>query len=147
MNTESKPDPQTVVDETRKFWHSVAQDTVKSSSATIDETARQIIGIVAILEGLYFHAITFSDLRAQQLNIWDILPYAGPLVFWVFSLISACLVFLPRIYKLNMASSEAAKEVHEDVIRRKHSFLLLSFIWLIIGSAILVIALGDYLMS
>jgi len=145
MNAEEKPDPQTVIDETRKFWHGVAQDTVKNSATTIDETARQIIAVVAILEGLYFHAITYSDLRSQQLGFWSILAYIGPLVFWLFSLVSASLVFLPRVYQLNLASSEAAKVIHEDVVHRKYLFLMLSLVWMITGSTCLLLALSAYL--
>ncbi|MBN1877884.1 MAG: hypothetical protein JXA33_26925, partial [Anaerolineae bacterium] len=61
MSDQERPrDPQSVVDETREFWRDLARETVKTSAATIEETAKQIIGITGILEGLYFHAITFA---------------------------------------------------------------------------------------
>jgi len=147
MNTENKPDPQSVIDETRKFWHGVVQDTVKNSVATIDETARQIITVVTILEGLYFHAITYSDLRGQQLSVLLISVYLGPLIFWLFSLISASLVFLPRIYSLNIFSSDAAKTLHENMLYRKYIFLLLSLLWVVIGSACLIGSIVVYLLG
>ena len=145
MSIESKSDPQSVVDETRKFWHSIAQDTIKNSASVIEETARQVIAVVAILEGLYFHAIAYSDLRGQQLGIWSILTYIGPLIFWLFSVVSASLVFFPRLYKLNIISSEAAKALHEDVVHRKYLFLILSLVWIMTGAMILIVALAVYL--
>ena len=86
-------DPQSVIDETRAFWREVARETVKNSAATIDETAKQLIGIVGILEGLYFHEITFADLRGKVTDLLPFLAYIAPLIFWLFSLIAAGLVF------------------------------------------------------
>lgn len=145
MSTQPKPDHPDVIDETRKFWHGVAQDIVKGSATSIDETARQVITVVGIMEGLYFHAITFADLGGQNLDAWSILAYLGPLIFWLFSLVSASLVFTPRIYKFNLASSEGAKTTHEDIVQRKYMFLMLSLLWMLIGSFILLLALGIYL--
>jgi hypothetical protein len=138
-------DPQSVVDETRKFWHEVARETVKNSAATIEETAKQLIGIVGILEGLYFHAITFGDLRGQVTEFLPLLAYLAPLIFWTFSLLSAGLIFIPRVYKLNINSSEAAEKMHEAVVPRKYFFLTLSLAWLVIGAVFLVVAVGVYL--
>lgn len=81
--------PQSVVDETRAFWREVACETVKHSATTIEETAKQLIGIAAILEGLYFHAIAFADLRGQVTELLPLLAYLAPLIFWAFSLMAA----------------------------------------------------------
>ncbi len=60
---ESAPEPQSIADEIRKFWRSTTQDAVKGSAQSIDETTKQIIAVVGILEGLYFHAVIFSTTR------------------------------------------------------------------------------------
>jgi hypothetical protein len=146
MSKEKKPtDPQAVVDETREFWREVARETVKSSATTVEETAKQLIGITGILEGLYFHAITFADLRGQIFEFLPLLAYLAPLVFWLFSLIFAGLVFFPRVYELDINSSEAAKKMHENVASRKYLFLVLSLVWLGVGTLFLIVALGVYL--
>src|SRR5512135_1611729 len=95
-------DPQSVVDETRKFWRTTAQDTVKGSAQSIDETAKQIIAVVGILEGLYFHAVTFSTVKGTINTPLTALAYTSPLIFWLFSLVAASLVFFPRAYQINL---------------------------------------------
>jgi len=146
MSQEAKPtDPQSVVDETYKFWREMARDTVKNSAATIEETAKQLIAVISILEGLYFHAITFGDLRGKITELLPLLTYLSPLIFWLFALIAASLVLFPRTYELNINSSEAAKRLHEDMIPRKYLFLVLSLAWMVIGMIFLIVALWVYL--
>jgi hypothetical protein len=141
----SVSDPQSIVDETRKFWRPTAQDAVKGSAQSIDETAKQIIAVVGILEGLYFHAIAFSSVKGTISTVLEVLAYLAPLIFWLFSLIAASLVFLPRTYQININSSEAAKRLYEDVVRRKYFFLIFSLAWMVIGSMFLIVALVVYL--
>ncbi len=138
-------DPQSVVDETRKFWRATAQDTVKGSAQSIDETAKQIIAVVSILEGLYFHAIAFSSVKGTISTVLEVLAYLAPLIFWLFSLIAASLVFFPRTYQININSSDAAKSLYEDVVRRKYFFLIFSLVWMVIGAMSLIMTLVAYL--
>ena len=146
MSDQGKPrDPQSVVDETREFWRDLACETVKTSAATIEETAKQLIGITGILEGLYFHAITFADLRGKVTGLLPLLAYLAPLIFWTFSLIAAGLVFFPRMYAMNLNSSEAAKAMYEDAVRRKYWCLVFALGWLVVGALGLIVAIGLYL--
>jgi hypothetical protein len=146
MSEEKRPsDPQSIVDETREFWREMARNTVKNSSTAIEETAKHLIGITGILEGLYFHAITFADLQGSVSGLLTMLAYLAPLIFWLFSLVSAGLVFFPRVFETNINSSEAGKTMHEEVVPRKYLFLILSLIWLVVGILFLIIALGVYL--
>jgi len=146
MSRETKAaDPQSVVDETREFWREMARDVVKNSPAAIEETAKQLIGIAGILEGLYFHAIAFTDLRGKVTDFWPLVAYLAPLIFWLFSLMAAGLVFFPRAYRVNINSSEAAKRLHEDVVPRKYLCLVLSLVWLVVGVVFLIVALAFYL--
>lgn len=145
MSKDQPRDPQSVVDETRAFWREVARETVKGSAAAIEETAKQLIGITAILEGLYFHAIAFADLHGQVVGLLPMLAYLAPLVFWTFGLIAAALVFFPRMYGMNLNSSEAAKTLHENAVRRKYLCLVLALVWLVVGAAGLVVAVTTYL--
>ena len=138
-------DPQSVVDETREFWRELARETVKGSVTSIEETAKQLIGITGILEGLYFHAITFADLRGQVTELLPTLAYLAPLIFWTFGLIAAGLVFFPRMHRMNLNSSDEAKRMHENAVRRKYLFLMLSLVWLVVGAVGLIVTVGVYL--
>ena len=68
--------PDELAQETRAFWREVGKDLVRSSVETLDNTARQIIAVAGILEGLYFHGIAFTDLAKQPLDICRP-PYPG----------------------------------------------------------------------
>ncbi len=146
MSDQERPrDPQSVVDETREFWRDLARETVKASAATIEETAKQLIGIAGILEGLYFHAITFADLRGTVTELLPLLAYLAPLIFWTFSLIAAGLVFFPKVYKINLNAGDATKIMYEDTVRRKYWCLVFALVWLVVGAVGLMVAVGVYL--
>src|SRR4051812_33784117 len=59
----SEPEP--LLEETRAFWRRMGKSLVRETIGTIDKAAKQIVGLAGILEGLYFHAITFTDLRGK----------------------------------------------------------------------------------
>src|SRR5687767_8579567 len=96
------PDPS--LEEACAFWRETGRELVKDSIKTIDETARQITTVAGILVGLYFHAISFSDIRGA-LSGGRIWIYVLPLVLLVFSLMVSFIVFFPEHYRLNILSS------------------------------------------
>src|SRR5689334_17873761 len=104
-----QPEPPDLnLDEARAFWRETGRELVKQSIKTIDETARQIIAVAGILVGLYFHAISFSDIRSE-LSDGRIWIYTLPLLFLVLSLMVAFIVFFPEHYRLNILSSTGSK--------------------------------------
>src|SRR3990170_3015296 len=113
MNPSDYPPPEDDLAPLRAFWLEMGQQLVKESSKTLDETARQIIGVAGILEGLYFHAITYSGLRGQPLPGGTLLIYLLPILFFLISLGVALIIFLPARYKMEMRSWEAARLIHQ----------------------------------
>jgi hypothetical protein len=71
------PDP--LVAETRAFWREIGKAMVRESLGTLDEMAKQLIGVAGIPEGLYFHAIAFGDLRGQVKGLLGLL-YVAPVL-------------------------------------------------------------------
>ncbi|MFL5802546.1 MAG: hypothetical protein ACJ8CR_12505 [Roseiflexaceae bacterium] len=125
------PDPR--VEETRSFWRDLGRAMVRESIATIDETARQIITVAGVLEGLYFHAITFGDLRGKVPGGWPLAIYLAPIVLLLFSLCAGLLVFFPAHYRLNLHSSQASQEVHERVVASKLRLMRIAAVCLILA--------------
>lgn len=80
-----------LIEETRDLWREVGQTLVRESVASLDEAAKQLIAVTGILEGLYFHAITFGDLRGQ-VSGGQWLIYLAPVVLLLVSLNAALLV-------------------------------------------------------
>ncbi len=112
------PEPDQRLAESRSFWREMGKTLVRESIPTIDGTARQLIVVTGIIEGLYFHAIAFSDLRGQVAG-GTLLVYLLPVVLLLMSLIAALTVFIPDRYRLNFSSSDACKLVYERVVKSK----------------------------
>ncbi len=124
------PDP--LLDETRTFWRDIGKSLVRESMGVIDETARQIIGVAGILEGLYFHAITFADMRAKVAGgvVW---LYLAPIILLLASIICALIVFFPDRSRLNFNSSEASKLIYEHTVAGKLLAVRLASLFLVLG--------------
>jgi hypothetical protein len=139
------PDPR--VEETRSFWRDLGREMVRESIATIDETARQIITVAGVLEGLYFHAITFGDLRGKLAVDWPLALYLAPIVLLLISLCAGLLVFLPAHYRLNLHSSQASQEIHERVIASKLRRLRTAAVFLVLAIIGIGVAATLYLLG
>ena len=138
------PPPDELTKETREFWREVGKTMVRESIASIDETAKQIIGVAGILEGLYFHAIAYTDLRGQVTG-GELVIYLIPIFLLLLSLIFALLVFSSDRYRVNVHSSEGSRKTYESVVSRKLPFLRIASVCLILGVAALILALAIYL--
>jgi hypothetical protein len=93
---------------TRDFWLDVGRATARDSVKTLDETAGQVIVVAGVLEGLYFHAIAYSDLRGQ-VSGGTLAIYGAPVVLLLLSLVAALLILLPARYRLNVPSAQAVR--------------------------------------
>jgi len=88
----SDEEPPVAVDPNLKFWKDTAKGLLGESIKSIEETAKQLIAVAGILEGLYFHAIAYSNVRGK-LDSGLFLLYLAPLIFWLGSLFFGLLVF------------------------------------------------------
>jgi hypothetical protein len=127
-----------------KFWRDNAKSMLGSSIESIESAAKQLIAICGILEGIYFHAITYSDIRGWIGTVEGIF-YLAPLVLWLVSILFAVLVFSPRVYETNIASSRESKETFTKIVSFKHRMLKTSQFVFFISFIFLMIAMGLYL--
>jgi hypothetical protein len=128
-----------------KFWKDTAKGLLGESIKSIEETAKQIIGVAGILEGLYFHAIAYSDIRGQLGSVGPLLLYLLPLLLWLVSLLAALLVFFPRAYASNISSWRESKAAFERIVTYKHTMLKIAGLFLALGALALFAAMGAYL--
>jgi hypothetical protein len=136
--------PPTIIPEPDPFWRKNAQKLVEGSIDTLDNTAKQLITLTALLEGLYFHAITFSDLRGT-LSGWLILIYIAPIALWMASLLFAVLTLFPKTYNINIGSSRNSKEIYEQIVSKKHFRLKISAFMLVLSFLPLMLAVYYFL--
>ena len=127
-----------------KFWRDNAKSMLKGSIESIESTAKQIIAICGILEGIYFHAITYSDIRGCIGTVEGIF-YLAPLFLWLLSILFAVLVFSPKVYHTNIASSRESKETFIKIVTYKHKKLKISQYIFFVSFIFLLIAMGLYL--
>ncbi|MGZ4846425.1 MAG: hypothetical protein ACXV3D_00320 [Halobacteriota archaeon] len=138
------------VTEVDRFWLSLGQETLKESLGILDGAAKQLISIVSILQGIYFAAISFSNLK-QILIVQNIqggllvFVLILPIAFWLTSLAFATNVFTPRPYSTNLSSPQIAKETHDDAVDIKHKQLHNAHLFLVAGFVPLLISIVGYL--
>jgi hypothetical protein len=138
-------EPPEISIEPNPFWRENAQKLVSQSISTIEEVAKQLIVVNSLLEGIYFHAITFSDVK-PILTGWIAVLYLMPIALWLASLVCAVWTLSLKIYRININSSQDSKEEFEQIVLKKHRRLIISEMFLILSFAVVFIALVHYLL-
>jgi hypothetical protein len=138
------------VTELDEFWLETARTAVRESVASLEEAAKQLIAAVTLVEGIYFAAISFSDLRkvmaVQGPEAWlRILLFVSPIVLWLVCLFFAVRVFTPKNYKTNLSSPELAEQLYRELVGYKHRNLKRAYWALLAGFVPLVMAVVYYL--
>jgi hypothetical protein len=141
MNTE----PPIIPVEPNPFWRENARKLVGESISTIEDVAKQLIAVNSLLEGIYFHAIVFSDVKPVLSDAVAAI-YLSPIVLWLLSLIFAVRTLSPKAYSININSSRDSKEAFEEIVSKKHGMLKWSEGFLIVSFIALMIAVAHYLL-
>jgi hypothetical protein len=133
-----------------RFWLETARNVSKESISALEDAAKQLITITSLTQGIYFAAISFSDLKkalvVHDLQGWMlVLLFASPIILWLISLRFAILVFTPETYKTNLQSPDLAREMIQKIVAYKHSQLKLAHKALLLGFVLLVVNIIVYL--
>ena len=133
-----------------RFWLDTARSAAKESIAALEEAAKQLITIASLTQGIYFAAISFSDLKkvllVQDLQGWFlVLLFASPIILWLISLAYAMRVFSPETYKTNLQSPDLAKEMLQQMVAYKHSHLQRAHLALLLGFVLMAANIVIYL--
>ncbi len=139
-------EPLIIAPEPNPFWRANAEKLVGESISTIEDVAKQLIAVNSLLEGIYFHAITFSEVK-PVLSGATAAVYLSPILLWLLSLVFAVLTLSPKAYKININSSRDSKERFEEIISKKHGMLKVSEGFLIVSFIALMVAVAHYLIA
>jgi hypothetical protein len=131
--------------ELEKFWIETGRGMLRDSIKSLDETARQVIGVAGVLEGLYFHAIAYSDLRGTPLSTGEWIVYLAPIALLLVSLGCAFWVFYPNEYDYDLCAWDSAKRIHEAVKGGKQRALFAAALFLVLGVLAILVAMFLYL--
>ena len=137
-------EPPLVPPKINPFWKENARKLVGESISTMESVAKEIIVVAGLLEGLYFHAITFSDLRGS-LSGYLVLVYLAPIALWLGSIFFAMLTLMPQARKINISSTDSSKEIFEKIVAEKHLRLMAAEGFLLASLVFLLIAVYFYL--
>lgn len=129
--------------EPNPFWKKNAEKLVAESISAVEDTAKQFVVVTGLLQGIYFHAIAFSDIKGAE--GYSVLIYLAPLVLWLLSLIFAVMVLFRKKYELNINSTSNSKKVFEEMVRIKYRYIRISGFFLILSFVALAVAFLHYL--
>ncbi len=139
-------EPPIIPVEPNPFWRENARKLVGESISTIEDVAKQLIAVNSLLEGIYFHAIAFSDVK-PVLTGWIAGVYLAPILLWLLSLVFAVLTLSPKAYAININSSRDSKERFEEIVAKKHGMLKWSEFFLVLSFIALFAAVAHYLLA
>jgi uncharacterized membrane protein len=111
---------------------------------TLEGVAKQILAVAGVLEGLYFHAIAFSNLRGY-VSGWILFFYIVPIILLLISIVFALIVFLPETYRINIANWQMCKSTIEEISQCKLRAVRWASIFLGLAVLSLIVAVWMYL--
>ena len=148
------PEQEEMLKKTAEYWRQVGIEAPAQAITRVEDAAKQLIGLTAALQGLYFAIFAFSDLRKQIVALS--LPVSGnlvlllfflPIVFWLLSLICATQVFVPRMHldvnfnDVSIAAWQQIKQKYESIMEKKLNWLTRSQWLLVISFGVVLLVL------
>jgi hypothetical protein len=140
-------------DHIHSLWLEQGKDMIKGALTKQEEAAKQLITITTLLQGIYFAAISFSDLKkalmVQQLQgvilTTLVMLFAIPIIFWLISLIFSMRVIVPVTRLTNLYSPDLISEAFNKAVDHKQRNLYYAQWSLILGLIPLAINIYIYL--
>ena len=148
------PEQEQNIRQAADYWRGVGNEAPVQAIARVEEAAKQLIGLTAGLQGLYFAVFAFSDLRTQLSTLTLAVPgslillaFFVPIVFWLVSLYCATCVFVPKLrpgINLNDFSIGAWQHIkgkYEEALEQKARWLHRSHLVLVASFGVVLILL------
>ena len=113
------------------LWKNTILEMAKESISSIEESAKHLIAAASFLEGVYFHAISFADLKIMfgSVKYFDyhwllVLLFSLPVLLWFMVIGCAAMVLITKAYTVHPEEPEDAKRVIEDMANSKQRWLM-----------------------
>jgi hypothetical protein len=124
-----------------EYWKKVLREATVKGIEKTEDTAKQLITLTSLLQGIYFAAISFSDIKSQVPGPERAL-FVAPFLFWLPSLIFAIRAFRPLHRTIRRKKWEETKEDYKKIRDSKDKQLKIAFwglrISLVVLSGIIV---------
>lgn len=148
------PEQEQIIQQVANYWRGIGNEAPVQAIARVEEAAKQLIGLTAGLQGLYFAIFAFSNLHRQlsALNLpvpgsLILLAFFLPIVFWLISLYSATRVFVPQVRPgvnlndLSIGAWQNIKEKYEEALEKKLCWLQWSHLVLVASFGVVLMVL------
>lgn len=113
------------------FWKNTILEMAKESISSIEESAKHMIAAASFLEGVYFHAISFADLKLMfgSARYFDyhwllVTLFSLPVLLWFMVIGCATMVLMTKPYTVHPEEPDDAKHVIEDMANTKQQWLM-----------------------
>lgn len=118
MNDEPTIPPPTPDQQDLQYWLKIGREATATSFAPLEDAAKQLVVITSLLQGIYFAAISLSDVKkvGSITSIWFNIFVALSLftvIFWMCSLYFATKVFVPQRYPARTDPNNANEYAHQ----------------------------------
>lgn len=136
------------------LWLDAGRDLAKGSIDAVEGTAKNLLTAVGVLEGLYFHAVSFEKVYDRIGNIgqslalptWAVAVLFGlPAVLWLLSAASAMMALTVERYELHLDEPARLEQEIQQIAKDKFGWVKWGSGLLVAGLAILCVNLFVYL--
>ncbi|VVB91889.1 Uncharacterised protein [uncultured archaeon] len=134
------------------FWKDIILDIAKASISSIEESAKHLIAAASFLEGVYFHAISFADLKIVFGSVryydyhWQLVSlFSLPILLWFVVLACATLVLTTKTYTVHPEEPEDARRVFEQIASTKQRWLMRGLYILMVSFVVLFVDIFIFL--
>lgn len=134
------------------FWKDAVLELAKESIASIEGSAKHLIVAASFLEGVYFHALSFSELKtmfgtAASVNVqWLLVAlFSAPVLLWFMVLGCATLALTTKKYLGHPDDPEDARRTFEEIADTKQRWLVRGLRLLMVSFVVLFVDIVLYL--
>lgn len=117
-----------------EFWMQKMRQIAANSIKSVEEAAKQLIGMITVMEGIYAAVLAFSGIKqVPQGNMLATAVYASPIVLWLVALFFALRVFKTQKYDYYSNSPDMSKETFQKIAAFKYKNLNAAYIFVCIS--------------
>ncbi len=134
------------------FYKNIILKMATESISDLEDIAKNLMVSVGILEGIYFHAISYIDLKivfnnARYIDFhWVLVSiFSIPFLLWFIVLGCSIMVFFNKRYEVNPENPEHSERVYKEILNRKQQWLIRSLYILMVSFVILFINIVIFL--
>lgn len=113
------------------FWKNTILEMAKESITSIEESAKHLIAAASFLEGVYFHAISFADLKIifGSVRYFDhhwllVFLFSLPVLLWFMVIGCATMALTTKAYTVHPDEAQDARRVIETIANTKQRWLM-----------------------